>query len=88
MNIICPDNHTRMCGVEQGYNGLPIRDDLVRCSLTNGKVFEANGMVTAWRPTEEERARLLAGEDIYIRILGRVPAPMAVGVGDPLTYGW
>lgn len=87
MKIGTPEGVTRVCGAEQGYQPLPIRDEGVSMML-NGQLMVAAAMITCWEPTEDERLRLLAGEPIYLRTLGTVPAPITVGVGDPKTYGW
>jgi len=67
------DGATRVCGLQQGYEGLPIRDER-----------HAGGdpvMVTAWVPTPQELAALNAGASIHVSIMGTVPAPMLVTVG-------
>jgi hypothetical protein len=70
---------TRICGKAQGYLGLPVRDEVV-IDKVNGEI---PSMVTAWTPTPEELARLNAGANVHVRILGNSVAPMTVDVGDP-----
>lgn len=70
---------TRVVGASQGYFGLPIRDELINCSV-NGPNTPA--MVTAWFPTPEEIAAIQAGAPIHVRILGKVPPPMMVSTGQ------
>lgn len=69
---------TRIVGRSQGYNGLPIRDEVVHCTV-NGP--ETPAMITAWIPTPAELEALNAGAAVHVRILGHVPPPMAVEVG-------
>lgn len=44
------------------------------------------GLITRWKPTEEERARIAAGEDIYIEQLSfnnrMTPLTVRCGPGD------
>lgn len=68
----------RIVGKAQGYLGLPIRDEIINCSV-NGP--NTPSMVTAWLPTPAELAALNAGAAIHVRILGAVPPPMMVEVG-------
>ncbi|KJZ31642.1 hypothetical protein TW83_07720 [Paracoccus sp. S4493] len=71
---------TRVIGKSQGYLGLPLRDEVMNCTV-NGEGTPA--MVTAWQPTPEELARLNAGASVHLRVLGTVHPPVMVGVGDP-----
>lgn len=73
---------TRVVGKSQGYNGLPIRDETVDCTV-NGP--ETPAMITAWFPTPDELLALNAGAAVYVRILGRVPPPMMVLVGPAVV---
>ncbi len=70
---------TRVIGKSQGYRGLPLRDELIKCAV-NGDATPA--MVTAWLPTPAELAALNAGASIHIHILGTMHPPIIVGVGD------
>jgi hypothetical protein len=83
-----PKGTNVVAGEEQGYQALPMRVQEVRTQLSDGRVFDSPGMITMWIPTENERTAILAGEPVFVRILGKVPPPMAVGVGDPDEYGW
>ena len=67
------DGATRICGLSQGYEGLPLRDEQTPC----GRPV----MVTAWLPTPEELAALNAGASVHVSIMGDVPPPMLVKVG-------
>ena len=70
---------TRICGESQGYEPLPLRDEVI--DTIHGDV---PCMITAWTPTPAELAALNRGASVHVRILGRVPPPMMVGVGpDP-----
>lgn len=71
---------TRIIGKSQGYLGLPLRDEVMNCTVS-GEGTPA--MVTAWQPTPEELARLNAGASAHLRVLGTVHPPVMVGVGDP-----
>ncbi|WP_282029254.1 hypothetical protein [Paracoccus marcusii] len=71
---------TRVIGKSQGYLGLPLRDELINCTV-GGQCTPA--MVTAWQPTPDELARLNAGASVHLRVLGTVHPPVMVGVGDP-----
>lgn len=70
---------TRIIGKSQGYIGLPLRDELVSCTV-NGERTPA--MVSAWFPTPDELARLNAGAPVHLRILGEAHPPVAVEVGE------
>jgi hypothetical protein len=70
---------TRVAGQAQGYLGLPLRDEMVNCTVS-GMV---PAMTTAWFPTPEEVERIVAGAAVHVRIQGTVPPPMDVGVGEP-----
>lgn len=60
-------------GAQQGYIGIAIRDDFVEGVPV---------MVTAWRPMPDEVARIAAGEPVILRIMGIVPPPVMLTVGD------
>lgn len=70
---------TRVLGKSQGYLGLPIRDELINCSV-GGEGTPA--MVTAWIPTPDEIAKIVAGAPIHLRILGTGHPPVMLDVGD------
>lgn len=83
MQIGMIENATRVVGKRQGYGGLPIRDEVVECTVGG----EVHCMVTAWLPTPGELAALNAGAAIHVRILGTIPPPMLVEVGAvPSTF--
>jgi hypothetical protein len=71
---------TRVLGKSQGYMGLPVRDELINCSV-GGDGTPA--MVTAWLPTPRELEALNAGAPVHVRILGTAHPPIIVEVGDP-----
>lgn len=68
---------TRVLGRSQGYYGLPLRDEFINCSV-NGPVAS---MVTAWEPTPDEIARIVAGAPIHLRVLGTSHPPVMLEVG-------
>ncbi|SDC06998.1 hypothetical protein SAMN05216337_1001178 [Bradyrhizobium brasilense] len=78
MLIGCIEGATRVIGKSQGYRGLPLRDEVVNCTV-NGEGTPA--MSTAWLPTPEELAALNAGAAVHVRILGTQHPPIAVSVG-------
>lgn len=69
---------TRVCGKEQGYTGLPIRDEIVEIE----GVGAVNFMVSAWEPTPEDITRILAGGKVHVWIAGKTPPVMRVNVGQ------
>jgi hypothetical protein len=71
---------TRVLGKQQGYLGLPIRDEPIHCSV-NGEATPS--MVTAWLPTPKELEALNAGAAVHVRLLGTSHPPIMVTVGDP-----
>lgn len=79
MQVAMIEGATRVIGKSQGYLGLPIRDESINCTV-NGAGTPA--MVTAWQPTPDELARLVAGASIHLRILGTMHPPVMVEVGD------
>jgi hypothetical protein len=70
---------TRVLGKSQGYLGLPIRDEILNCSV-GGE--DTPAMVTAWIPTPEELALLNAGASVHVRIIGTGHPPIMVDVGE------
>lgn len=71
---------TRIIGKSQGYMGLPLRDELINCSV-NG--IGTPSMVTAWLPTPKEILAQGAGAPVHVRILGSAHPPIMVEVGEP-----
>lgn len=69
---------TRVLGKSQGYLGLPVRDVIVNCTV-GGEGVPA--METAWLPTPEQVARIVAGAAIHVRIQGTIHPPIMVDVG-------
>jgi len=70
---------TRIVGKSQGYLGLPIRDVIINDTV-NGP--DTPAMETVWEPTPAEMAALAAGAPVKVTILGQVPPPMMVSVGE------
>jgi hypothetical protein len=68
---------TRVVGKSQGYFGLPVRDEVINCTV-NGPT---PSMLTAWLPTPDELVLLNSGASVHVRILGTTPPPMMVTVG-------
>lgn len=69
---------TRVIGKSQGYLGLPLRDEVINCTVNGGGT---PAMVTAWHPTPAEIAMIAAGAPIHLRILGTQHPPVMVEVG-------
>lgn len=76
MLIAMIDGHTRICGRSQGYNGLPVRDEMQEDNMTNI-------MHTAWTPTPEEIERIKAGANVIVSLIGLNPQPLLVTVAEP-----
>lgn len=71
---------TRELGKGQGYIGLPLRDVIISCSV-GGPGTPA--METAWLPTPDEIAAIVAGAPIILRVLGTAHPPVMLTVGEP-----
>jgi hypothetical protein len=78
MIIAMVEGATRIIGKSQYYLGLPLRDEIINCSV-NG---HTPTMVTAWEPTPEELERLNAGAKVYLRVLGVAHPPVMIEVGE------
>lgn len=76
MLIAAIEGQTRVCGVSQGYLGLPVRDE----TITTPK-GSYNMMHTAWEPTPEELKKIANGAKIIVSFIGVTPMPMQVNVG-------
>lgn len=70
---------TRVLGKSQGYLGLPLRDEIINCTV-GGEGTHV--MVTAWFPTPDEIARINAGAPVHLRIVGTGHPPVMLTVGD------
>jgi hypothetical protein len=69
---------TRIVGVRQGYQGLPLRDGLMHSAVTGPGTPT---MTTAWEPTPEEIGALLRGASIHVCVIGNIHPPIMVSVG-------
>ena len=69
---------TRVLGKSQGYLGLPLRDEVINCTVS-GEATPAMG--TAWLPTPEELELLNAGASVHVRIIGAAHPPIMLDVG-------
>ena len=74
------EGETRVLGKQQGYIGLPVRDECVHDEV-NGP--ETPCMVSAWTPTPDELERLAAGAPVHLCVLGAVHPPVRLEVGEP-----
>ncbi|KQS83431.1 hypothetical protein [Rhizobium sp. Leaf383] len=79
MQISVIEGATRIIGESQGYLGLPLRDEVINCTV-GGEGTPA--MVSAWLPTPEELARLNAGAAVELRIHGTQHPPVMIEVGE------
>lgn len=70
---------TRVLGKQQGYMGLPIRDEAINCKV-NGEGMPS--MVTAWHPTPKELEALNNGAPVHVRILRTMHPPIMVEIGE------
>jgi hypothetical protein len=77
MQIGMIEDANRVCGKQQGFMGLPIRDQL----LDVEGIGLVNQMSSAWIPTPAELDALNAGAAVHVRIWGNTPPPMLVEVG-------
>lgn len=75
-------NATRVLGKQQGYLGLPLRDE-VRNTTVDGPTTPV--MVTAWEPTPDELERLNKGASVHLCILGTQHPPVILEVGEPIV---
>lgn len=74
------DGATRKLGPPSGWDKerdgfcgtLTVRDDNLSCGPA---------MASAWFPTEEEIARIVAGAPIYLYVMGGVHPPVGMAVG-------
>lgn len=71
---------TRVIGQSQGYLGLPLRDIVLSCSVGGP---DTSAMETAWLPTTDEIAAIIAGAPIILRVIGTAHPPVMLTVGDP-----
>lgn len=78
MNIAIIEDATTIVGESQGYNGLPIREVIINCSV-NGEGTPA--VQSAWQPTVDEVMALFAGAPIILTILGTRQPPVMLEVG-------
>lgn len=69
---------TRVVGKAQGYQGLPVRDEL---TLDVVPGVEVPVMVTAWQPTPAELQALVKGANVHVHLYGKTHPPIRVSVG-------
>ena len=69
---------TRTLGKSQGYMGLPVRDEVLTCSVNGGGT---PAMTTAWLPTPAEITAIVSGAPVHVCILGTQHPPIMVEVG-------
>lgn len=73
MQIIKIDGCTRTIGESQGYIGLPLRDVTLNDSVTGPN---SPAMQSAWLPTPEELAAIVAGAPIILTVMGKGHPPV------------
>lgn len=69
---------TRVIGKSQGYEGLPVRDELFNSAITGPDTPQ---MTTAWQPSAEELSALNAGASIRVILVGVNHPPIRLEVG-------
>ncbi len=75
------DGATRLLAIDQPeFEPLHIRDETVWLQTETGPQ-EAEAMTMQCRPTAEEIARLVAGEPLFVQILGVRWPPISLWVG-------
>lgn len=72
------EGETRRLGESQGYLGLPIRNDIVECTVGGAGT---PCMLSAWMPSDEERAAISAGAPIILRVIGTAHPPVMIETG-------
>lgn len=72
------EGETRRLGESQGYLGLPIRDDMVHCSVSGENT---PCMLSAWLPSEEERAAIASGAPVILQVIGTSHPPVMLSTG-------
>jgi hypothetical protein len=75
---------TRVLGQRQGYLGLPLRDVAVNCAVCGP---DTPAMETAWLPTPDEIARVVAGAPVILRVIGINHPPVMLEVGEAPADG-
>ena len=78
MQIGMIEGVTRILGRSQGYLGLPVRDEVVRCAATGADV---PSMVSVWHPTPAEAKAIAEGAPIYLVIHGFSHPPVCLLAG-------
>lgn len=69
---------TRTLGLEQGYEGLPLRDESMYDPVSKCAVPV---MVSSWEPTPADLAALNAGAPLHLHIVGTAHPPIMLAVG-------
>jgi hypothetical protein len=74
---------TATIGADQGYFGLPIRNEM-RETIIGGNIHSLMHTDTAWEPTPAELKRLNDGHSLIISLMlfGNPYPPITVGVDD------
>lgn len=72
---------TRVLGQEQGFLGLPLRDEERDCVIA-GQTHRCRVMVTAWEPTPDELERIKVGATVYLTVMGIGHPPVSLDVGE------
>lgn len=84
-----PEGTTRVCGLDQQFRALPVRDVQLTDPET-GAVWGL-GYETIWYPSQEEIDALTLRRPVKVLLIGIAPdqpvLPMKVMVGDTETVG-
>ncbi|TDW21057.1 hypothetical protein EV128_12226 [Rhizobium azibense] len=71
---------TAVAGEGQGYRGLILRRVMVRDAAAPDT--EQPAMQSAWYPTEDELKRLNDGAPLIMTVLGTIPQPVDLNIGE------
>lgn len=74
------------------FGAPPGSTDCADLPVTKAKLNGEDVIVSCWQPTEDEIARVLVGEPVYLCIVGRGMPPVSLGAGHAyiknFTIGW
>ena len=76
VNVI--EGYTHIVGREDGYNGLPLRSEIIDMDGEDVRV-----MASSWSPSPSELNTLLRGGTVVLRVAGRVHPPVSMDVEPP-----
>ena len=80
MRSVQTPGETRLLGLQQGFEGLSVRDEIITLHLANGQTAQFPCMVTTWRPSADDLANLQAGMPIRLTLMGNAHPPVRLEV--------